>query len=55
MTAKIQVRRDTAAVWTSTNPTLSAGEFGYETDTGSLKIGDGSTAWVALPYIYEAP
>lgn len=30
----IQHRRDTAANWTSTNPTLSAGEMGFETDTG---------------------
>jgi hypothetical protein len=30
---QIQVRRGTAAQWTSTNPTLAAGEFGFETDT----------------------
>lgn len=47
----IQVRRDTAANWTATDPTLSAGEFGYEADTGKVKIGDGSTAWTALGYI----
>lgn len=47
---KIQLRRDTAANWTSANPTLAAGECGFETDTGSLKIGDGSTAWVSLGY-----
>lgn len=28
---------------------LSAGEFGWTTDTLVLKIGDGSTAWVSLP------
>jgi len=47
---RIQVRRDTAANWTANNPTLAAGEFGYETDTGKLKIGDGATAWNALGY-----
>lgn len=47
---KIQVRRDTAANWTSTNPTLAAGEQGYETDTKKLKIGDGTTAWTSLAY-----
>ena len=47
----IQARRGTAAAWTSANPTLSAGELGYETDTGKLKIGDGSTAWTRLAYI----
>ena len=48
--ALIQIRRDTAANWTSTNPTLAAGEQGLETDTGKLKIGDGSTAWSVLEY-----
>lgn len=46
----IQIRRGTAATWTSTNPTLSAGEWGYETDTGRSKIGDGSTVWNSLKY-----
>ena len=43
MANKIQIRRDTASNWTSSNPTLSQGEQGYETDTGKLKIGNGST------------
>jgi hypothetical protein len=47
-------RRDTAANWTSVNPTLAAGEFGYETDTGKLKIGDGSTVWTSLDYLPQA-
>ena len=47
---QIQVRRDTAANWTSTNPTLGSGEWGYETDTGKVKIGNGSTAWASLAY-----
>jgi hypothetical protein len=46
----IQVRRDTAANWTSTNPTLAAGEMGLETDTGKFKFGTGSATWTALPY-----
>lgn len=50
-----QTRRDTAANWTSANPTLSAGEPGYETDTGKLKIGDGSTAWTSLAYFRITP
>ena len=48
---QIQVRRGTAAQWTSTNPTLGAGEQGFETDTLKLKIGDGSTAWNSLAYV----
>lgn len=47
---QIQTRRGTAASWTSTNPTLAAGEIGFETDTGKFKIGNGSTAWAALAY-----
>lgn len=47
---QIQIRRGTAAQWTSANPTLASGEFGYETDTGKFKIGDGSTAWNSLSY-----
>jgi hypothetical protein len=47
---QIQIRRGAAASWTSANPTLAAGEFGYETDTGKAKIGDGSTAWNSLSY-----
>lgn len=52
MTARttIQLRRGTAAQWTAANPTLAAGEFGVETDTGKRKVGDGSTAWASLPY-----
>ena len=50
MPTKIQLRRDTAADWTSNNPTLSAGEFGWESDTNRFKIGTGSTAWNSLSY-----
>lgn len=46
--AQLQVRRGTAAQWTAANPILAAGEFGLETDTGRIKIGDGSTAWNSL-------
>ena len=46
----IQVRRDTAANWTSTNPTLAAGEIGFETNTGKFKFGNGSSTWTALAY-----
>lgn len=47
---KIQVRRDTAANWTSVNPVLSAGEPGLETDTGRVKYGNGTQNWSTLPY-----
>ena len=50
MPTKIQLRRDTAADWTSNNPTLSAGEFGWESDTNRFKIGTGSANWTSLEY-----
>ncbi len=53
ISGKIQFRRDTAANWTSKNPTLLAGELGYETDTHKGKVGDGSTAWKNLPYVWK--
>lgn len=49
--AQIQIRRDTAANWTSTNPVLAAGEFGLDTTNNWLKVGDGSTAWNSLEYV----
>ena len=50
MADKIQIRRDTAANWTSANPVLAQGELALETDTSKLKAGDGTTAWSSLAY-----
>lgn len=47
---QIQIRRGTASQWTSANPTLASGEFGYESDTGKFKIGTGTTSWSNLSY-----
>ena len=52
---QIQIRRGTASQWTSTNPTLAAGELGLETDTLLMKAGNGSTAWTSLAYINQYP
>lgn len=46
----IQLRRDTAANWTSANPILSSAEVGVETDTLRFKVGNGATAWTSLAY-----
>ncbi len=46
----IQLRRGTAALWTSTDPILASGEAGLETDTLLLKYGDGTTVWTSLSY-----
>jgi hypothetical protein len=51
MATRIQVRRGTGAAWTTSNPTLDIGEFGYNTTTAQLKIGDGTTVWNDLDYI----
>jgi len=50
MPTQIQLRRDTAADWTSNNPVLAEGEFGWESDTNRFKIGDGSSNWQNLAY-----
>lgn len=50
MAVQIQWRHDTAANWTSNNPTLAIGEPGFETDTAKYKIGNGSSAWNSLSY-----
>lgn len=39
----------TAAEWESTNYVLAEGEFGYDTTNKITKMGDGTTAWNALP------
>lgn len=50
----IKFRRDTAANWASTNPTLAAGEAGLETDSGLVKYGNGTSAWTDLQYTTSA-
>jgi hypothetical protein len=50
MAIKLQIRRGTAANWTSSNPTLLEGEIGYETDTGNWKVGTDGVAWQDLAY-----
>jgi hypothetical protein len=50
MTRRIQLRRDTAANWTSADPVLAAGEVGVDLTTGQIKIGDGTLSWTELNY-----
>ena len=49
----IKFRRDTSANWTAKNPIPAQGEPCYETDTGKLKIGNGSDSYTTLPYISD--
>ncbi len=53
MVNRVQMRRDTAANWTSENPVLSQGEHGFETDTDKFKIGDGATAWNSITEYFQ--
>jgi hypothetical protein len=46
----IQHRRGTAAAATAANVVLAIGQLGVETDTGKIKVGDGTRAWNLLPY-----
>jgi Major tropism determinant N-terminal domain len=55
MAQTLQLKRETATWWTTNNPTLAAGEPGFETDTDRLKVGDGSTAWNSLDYVSSWP
>lgn len=48
---RIQFRRGTTNQWSAANPTLGIGEPGYDTDTGALKVGDGTSDWNALSSI----
>jgi len=50
MSVQIQLRRGTAAQWTSANTLLAQGEIGLEYDTGKIKVGDGTLAWNSLAY-----
>lgn len=54
MADRIQMRRDIAANWINANPTLAQGEFGIETDTDRVKIGNGIDDWSSLPYSFES-
>jgi len=49
-TVRIQVRRGTAAQWTSIDPVLEAGEIGFESDTNKFKFGNGTDDWSLLTY-----
>jgi len=56
MSVTIKFRRGTLSEWTTNGSTvLASGEPAYETDTGRLKIGDGTTAWSGLSYSYVVP
>jgi len=53
MASLIQVRRGLQSEWEAADPKLNMGEFGFETDTGKLKIGDGTKPWTDLDYFHR--
>lgn len=57
LTTRILLRTDTSARWESINPVLLKGEFGIvldgEATSAKIKVGDGKTAWNALPYTVD--
>jgi hypothetical protein len=54
MSTRIQLRRGISTEWFNTNPVLTEGEPGVETDTGFIKIGDGVKNYNSLPYASTA-
>lgn len=50
---RIIIRNDTKANWEAVNPVLKLGEFGVETDTKIIKVGDGVSQWTALSAIVD--
>tara|TARA_R110002153_G_scaffold64818_1_gene173571 strand:+ start:1282 stop:2478 length:1197 start_codon:yes stop_codon:yes gene_type:complete len=48
---KLQIKRDTAADFQTANTVLADGEFSLETDTGKMKVGNGSTAYNDLQFV----
>lgn len=52
--SRILMRQDTGANWASANPVLARGEYGLDLTSLNEKLGDGVTAWNALPYRDDA-
>lgn len=50
---QILIRHSTSQNWITKNPTLEQGEFGLETNTFLIKIGDGIRDWIHLPYLNQ--
>lgn len=53
MAVSFRPRRGTAFEWSTKNPRLGQGEWGYEIGTGRYKIGDGVRNWLDLPYFVD--
>lgn len=47
----VQNKIDTSANFTTNNPILASGQFGVESDTNKIKMGNGTSTWNDLEYI----
>lgn len=50
----IAIRRGPKSAWDSANPVLSSGEFGFDTTSNLVKIGNGSKTWQELSVLAMA-
>ena len=48
---RVQHRRKSASSWRSSSEILLAGELGVESDTGKVKVGDGTSRFSSLQYL----
>jgi hypothetical protein len=58
MAIRLQLRRDSSTNWTTNNPILQIGEFGFDTTVNRFKVGISSgesSRWNALPYLNVIP
>lgn len=51
---QMQQRRATEAAWTTSDYVLEPGELGVTTDTGIIKIGNGTTPWSGLDPAFDS-
>lgn len=50
--ARMQQRRGTSSEWSTANPVLAEGEIGYDTSTGQIRFGNGTSPWLSLIPFY---
>jgi len=53
MPLQIKIRRDSSGDFETANTVLADGEIALETDTGKMKVGNGSTAYNSLQFVTE--
>ena len=51
-TITIRLRRDSDGAWQSKNPILALGEPGWSTTSNRMKLGNGTSGWNALQYMF---